>query len=116
MPTNEEKQRIWQTYKRIADVCLFILGIFPEYIEREYFYPLSDKIRPQIPGKSRLSPEKYEEEGRNFYKLASECLISIDEKTSEVLRNLHEHFEMAKKSLNFLAEHYLQYRKYRVFV
>jgi len=102
-------------YKRIADVCLFILGIFPEYIEREYRYPLSDKIRPQIPGKLRVSPEKYEEEGRNFYKLASECLISIDEKTSEVFGNLHEHFEKAKKPLNFLAEHYLQYRKFRVF-
>lgn len=102
-------------YKRIADVCLFILGIFPEYIEREYRYPLSGKIRPQFPGKPRLSPEEYEEEGRNFYKLASECLISIDKETSEVLGNLHEHFEKAKKPLNFLAEHYLQYRKFGVF-
>jgi hypothetical protein len=104
-----------ELYKRIADVCLFTLGIFPEYIEREYRYPLSGKIRPQIPGKSRLSPEKYEKEGRKFYKLASECLLSIDKEMSEVLGNLHEHFEKAKKPLNFLTEHYLQYRKLRVF-
>lgn len=102
-------------YKRIADVCLFILGMYPEYIEREYRYPLSGQKRPQVAGKSRLSPEKYEEEGRKFYKRSSESLKSIDKEASEVFWNLCEHFAKAKKPLNFLAEHYLQFRKYQVF-
>ncbi|UCD88624.1 MAG: hypothetical protein JSW04_09115 [Desulfobacterales bacterium] len=102
-------------YKRIADVCLFVLGIFPEYIENEYRYPLSGQIRSQTPGKLRLNPEKYEEEGRKFYKLVSECLISEDMVASNIFTNLHEHFQEAKKPLNFLAEHYLQYKKLHVF-
>ena len=32
-------------YKRIADICLFILGIFPNYAERNYRYPLSGTVR-----------------------------------------------------------------------
>jgi hypothetical protein len=29
-------------YKRIADICLFILGIFPGYAEQDYRYPSQD--------------------------------------------------------------------------
>jgi hypothetical protein len=37
-------------YKRIADVCLFLAGMFPEHIEAQYRYPLSGKIRPRVIG------------------------------------------------------------------
>ncbi|MFB0521358.1 MAG: hypothetical protein ACETWD_08025, partial [Desulfatiglandales bacterium] len=59
-------------YKRIADICLFILGIFPDYAERAYRYPFSGEVRPQIRARLRISPEDYEKEGRKFYKLAAE--------------------------------------------
>ena len=59
-------------YKRIADICLFILGIFPDYAERDYRYPFSKALRPEFQGKVRISPEDYEKEGRKFYKLAAQ--------------------------------------------
>jgi len=59
-------------YKRIADICLFIMGIFPDYAERDYRYPFSGQVRPHVRGKLRISPEDYAEEGQKFYKLAAE--------------------------------------------
>jgi hypothetical protein len=102
-------------YKRIADICLFILGIFPDYAEREYRYPFSGQVRPQIRGKIRIDPEDYEKEGRKFYKLAAEHPSAKEMELSEVFRTLHEDFQMAKKPLNFIAEHYLRYKKHKLF-
>jgi len=102
-------------YKRIADICLFILGLFPEYAERDYRYPISGKVRPHIPTKRRISPEEYEKEGRKFYKLAAEHHSAKELDISEVLRTLHKSFQMAKKPLNFLSEHYLHYQKNKLF-
>ena len=59
-------------YKRIADICLFIIGMFPDYAEYDYRYPFSGQLRPQFRGKARMSLEDYEKEGRKFYKLAAE--------------------------------------------
>jgi len=102
-------------YKRIADICLFILGIFPEYAERDYRYPFSGEVRPQIRGKARISPEDYEKEGRRFYRLAAEHQSAKELDLSEVFWALHGNFQRAKKPLNFIAEHYLQYRRHKLF-
>jgi len=102
-------------YKRIADICLFILGLFPEYAERDYRYPISGKVRPHIPTKVRISPEEYEKEGRKFYKLAAEHLSAKELDISEVLWTLHQSFQKAKKPLNFISEHYLHYQKHKLF-
>jgi len=110
----EEEHRIG-FYKRIADICLFILGIFPDYAEREYRYPSSGQVRLRFCGKGRISPEEYEKEGRNFYKLAAEHKSAKEMDLSEVFWALHENFHKAKKPLNFIAEHYLQYKRYKMF-
>jgi hypothetical protein len=102
-------------YKRIADICLFILGIFPEYAEHEYRYPFSGQVRPQIRGKVRMSPEDYEKEGRKFYKLAAEHQSAKELDLFQVFWALHENFQKAKKPLNFIAEHYLQYKRHKLF-
>jgi hypothetical protein len=102
-------------YKRIADMCLFILGIFPDYAERDYRYPFSGQVRPQIRGKLRISPEDYEKEGRRFYKLAAEHQSAKELDLSEVFWALHGNFQKAKKPLNFIAEHYLQYKRHKFF-
>ena len=102
-------------YKRIADICLFILGIFPDYAEHNYRYPFSGHVRPQIRGKVRISPEDYEKEGRKFYKLAAEHQSAKELDLSEVFWALHGNFQKAKKPLNFIAEHYLQYKRHIVF-
>jgi hypothetical protein len=102
-------------YKRIADICLFILGIFPDYAEYDYRYPFSGQLRPQFRGKVKMSPEDYEKEGRKFYRLAAEHPSARELNLSELFWTLHEHFPKAKKPLNFIAEHYLRYKRYRFF-
>ncbi len=102
-------------YKRIADICLFILGIFPEYAERDYRYPFSGHVRPQIRGKARISPEEYEEEGRKHYKLAAEHRSSKELDLSDLFWTLHGDFEKAKKPLNFIANHYLHNQRQMFF-
>jgi hypothetical protein len=102
-------------YKRIADVCLFILGIFPDYAERSYRYPLSGEIRPQIAGGPKISPEEYEEKGQQFYRLAAEHRSAFELDLSEVFRALYENFQKAKKPLNFMAEYYLKTKRRNLF-
>lgn len=102
-------------YKRIGDICLFILGLFPDYAEHDYRYPFSGQVRPQIPGKIRISPEEYDKKGREFYKLAAEHLSTKEQELSEVFWALHVSFQKAKKPLNFIAEHYLHYTRHNLF-
>lgn len=103
-------------YKRIADLCLFILGIFPDYAEHEYRYPFSGQVRPHLPGRMRIAPEEYEKEGRKFYRLAAEHPSANQLDLSEVFWTLYDHFEKAKKPLNFIADHYLRHRRQKLFV
>ncbi|MBW1698009.1 MAG: hypothetical protein JRH18_03690 [Deltaproteobacteria bacterium] len=110
----EEPYRL-HFYKRIADICLFILGIFPEHAEYEYRYPFSGHLRPPIRGNLRISPEEYENEGKKFYKLAAEHPSAEELDLSETFLALHGNFQKAKKPLNFISEHYLRYKKRRLF-
>ena len=102
-------------YKRIADICLFILGIFPDYVERNYRYPLSGEIRPRFGRKARISPEQFAETGRKFYKLAAEHRSAEEFGLVGVFRKLHENFQIAQKPLNYIADHYLMYRRDALF-
>ena len=102
-------------YKRIADICLFMLGVFPEYTERNYRYPLSGRLRPGAGSSPRINPEDYEKEGRRFYKLAAEHASARDLEMEDVFQTLHENFHKAQKPLNFIAEHYLQYKRQMIF-
>jgi len=102
-------------YKRIADICLFILGIYPDYAESEYRYPSSGHVRPRFRGKVRISSEEYEKEGRRFYKLAAEHQSAKGLDLSDTFLTLHENFKKAKKPLNFIAEVYLQYKRHKLF-
>ena len=110
-----EEEHRFGFYKRTADICLFILSIFPEYADHDYRYPFSGHLRPQIRGKVRISPEDYEKEGRKFYKLAAEHQAAKELDLFEVFWTLHENFQKAKKPLNFIAEHYLQYKRHKLF-
>jgi len=98
----EEEYRLG-LYKRIADICLFILGIFPDYVERDYRYPSSGEVRPHLRAKFRISPEDYEKEGRKFYRPAAELSSARNLELSRIFEILQENFSKAKKPLNFLA-------------
>lgn len=97
-------------YKRIGDICLFILGVFPVYAERNYRYAVSGQIRSGVSGRRRISPQDYEREGQRFYRMAAEHRTALDMELSEVFWSLHENFQKAKKPLNFIADHYLPYK------
>jgi hypothetical protein len=102
-------------YKRIADICLFMMGIFPDYAERDYRYPFSGQVRPHIRGKLRISPGDYAEEGQKFYRLAAEHPSARELHLEETFWSLHRDFQKAKKPLNFIADHYLQHRRDKFF-
>jgi len=63
-----------------------------------------------------ISPEEYEKEGRRFYKLAAEHQSARELDLSEIFWTLHGNFQKAKKPLNFIAEHYLNYKRQKCFV
>ncbi len=100
----------FRLFKRIGDICLFILGVFPIYADRNYRYPVSGQLRPKIAGKRRVSAQDYEKEGQRFYRLAAEHRSARDMELTEVFWSLHENFLKAKKPLNFIADHYLSYK------
>ena len=110
----EEEHRLG-FFKRIADICLFMLGMFPGYVQFSYRYPSSGKLRPQIVGRVRRSAQEYLEEGRKFYKLAAEHPTARTYGLSEVFWLFHANFHAAQKPLNFIAEHNLHYQKQRLF-
>jgi hypothetical protein len=102
-------------YRRIADLCLFILGMFPEYVIMDYRYPSSGEARPKLFGRLRRSAEDYEEEGRRFYKLAGEHRDATILDLAEVMWQLYENFNLAKKPLNYISEHFIRFRKAKLF-
>ena len=110
-----DEEHRFSFYKRIADLCLLILGIFPEYVTMCYRYPSSGEARPRLFGRLRRSAEDYEEEGKRFYKLAGEHKDATVLNLAEVLHKFHEKFCLAKKPLNFISEHFLQFRKEKLF-
>ncbi len=100
-------------YKRAADLCLFMLGMFPEHANPDSRYSFSDK--PWLSLRSRRSAEDYEPEGKRFYKLAAEHKVANTLGLAEVFCQLHQNFNLAKKPLNYLAESILIIRKQRLF-
>ena len=111
----EEPHR-FSLYKRIADICLFMLGVFPEYAVHSYRYRQSGKVRPKLGSTDpRIDPKDYENEGRKFYKLAAEHPAARELEMEDIFQTLYENFLNAKKPLNFISEHYLQYKRQMIF-
>jgi hypothetical protein len=105
----------FEPYKRIADACLFLTGMFSEYIDAQHRYPLSRQLRPRMKGRIFRSLEDYEAYGRAFYRLAAEHERAKVEGLEDVLAILSENFILAEKPLAFLADRYLQLARHRLF-
>lgn len=102
-------------YKRIADVCLFLTGVFPEYIDAQNRYPLSRKLRPRMKGRILRTREDYEAHGRAFFRLAAEHQDARAQGLDDVLATLSENFILAEKPLTFLASRYLNVARHNLF-
>lgn len=110
-----DKEHRFGFFKRIADICLFILGVFPEYVRFTYRYAHSGERRPRLMGRRRRSAEEYEEEGRKFYKLAANHALARTIHLSPVLWLLHTDFRAAQKPINFIAQQYLHNTRHNLF-
>ncbi len=96
-------------YRRIADVCLFLTGMFPEHV-------VSRSPSPTEFRRSRKRDlEDYEDEGRRFYGLAAEHEVAKIMEMAGVLQTLQRRFVLAEKPLRFLSQHYLHARKHTLF-
>lgn len=97
-------------YKRLADISLFITGIYPECTLSNTDAPC-DRVPARYLGRTRRALHDYEEEGRRYYDLASTYDEAREQGLKDVLSLLAEKFTMARKPLNYLAENYIY--KYR---
>jgi len=112
--TVEEESR-FKIYKRIADLCLFLLGIFPEYVTPVLSSSFPGQTGPGMFGRMRRSAREYIEEGRRFYKLAAEHQDSSRAGLTGVMLLLHEQFDLARKPLNYISENLIQFKKVKLF-
>lgn len=111
--TLPEDQRL-ALYKRIADVCLFMVGVFPEQAAFDYSQPGGEAPGAAVRGGGRGAQE-YEEEGRRFYRLAAEHSLLRGSEESEVMWLLGEKFNIARKPLNIISDRYLHNLRQKLF-
>lgn len=99
-------------YKRTADACLFILGVFPDYPALAARYPGSGALRPRLSG--RLTTEEYETTAQQAYAAAASH-PDASAALAPLFDRLSAHVAEAKKPLTFVAERYLGYRRAHLF-
>ena len=91
-------------YKRIADIALFLTGIYPDHASVFVRKPRSQDWR--------VVPD-YEREGRRFYTLAAQETESPG--PASVFGKLAEQFTLARGALNTLSDRYLEPIRARYF-
>ncbi len=92
-------------YKRLADIALFVSGIFSEYCRGQETG--SNMIAARLSGKKLRTLQNLEEEGRHFYDLAATYDEAGNQGLRDVLILLADKFTLARKPLNYMVEHYL---------
>lgn len=86
-------------YKRIADVALFLAGIFPDHTIQSASRTCSIRHK-------RRTIADYETEGQTFYELAAR--ESPEPGLESIFTTLSEKFTLARRALNFLSERYVR--------
>jgi hypothetical protein len=92
-------------YKRIADLCLFTVGVFPEYLLPTVAG--QGHTRRVVRNREKHRIEDYQEWGKYFYREAARQPVLPAAEARDVLSELSRKFEIAVKPLGFLADHYL---------
>ena len=109
-----DKAQRFGAYRRIADICLLMAGMFAEYVEAQAHYPATGQRRPQIAGRRRTM-EEYQDEGRAFYQMAAKHQAAGIMGLDEILAELASQFLRAQKTLSYMAERYLWFDKRQLF-
>lgn len=97
--------------RRIADIALFVTGIFPEHAEAWYRLP----GRHAAPHRAGRTLEEYEEEGSRFYRLAAQHEVARRTGLDRALDALAETFPLARKPLNVIASQYIHTTRMALF-
>lgn len=86
-------------YKRIADIALFLTGIYPDHT--------SSLVRPsRSQAALRRTVPDYERDGRSFYELVAR--EPEPPWSASVFKGLAEKFTLAREALNTLSDRYLK--------
>jgi hypothetical protein len=93
-------------YKRIADIALFLSGIFPEHSAR-----FGGPRKTMFSAKRTL--EEYERTGKRFYTVAAREIDQTQWKP--VLGTLADKFSLARLALNSLSDRYVKTLRTRYF-
>ena len=102
------------SYKKIADICLFMTGIFPAYLSTHR--KASSFGHPGLLGAARRSKEELRTYGRYFYKAAAQHRDAYLYQLHQVLLSLSEKFNLAEKPLTFMSHRYLGFLKEKLFL
>ncbi|MDR7400879.1 MAG: hypothetical protein QN155_01425 [Armatimonadota bacterium] len=100
--------------RRVADIALFITGIFPEHVD-PLARPPGAAAPPASRWRFRRTLEEYEEEGRRFYRLAASHRMARRLGMERPLEALAEMFPLARKPLNVLASQYIGTSRFVLF-
>jgi hypothetical protein len=109
----EESQR-FGSYKRIADICLFTMGMFPEHLDARG--SASSHGRARFGNAVQLGRDGMEKFGRKFYDAASRHEAARIYDLRELLSRMAEHFVLMTKPLNFISDRYLRFQKEKYFL
>ncbi len=115
------------TYRRLGDLALFLNGVFPDHAARTTLSPIDvDRILRSIPHHSRSDLAHLVQRdqldaagpllgtlGPRWYRLAS-ALVPLPSMRTQ-LADLADQFEVARRFLNFVTDHYLWVRRDRLF-
>jgi hypothetical protein len=112
--TIDEEAR-FRVYKRIADLCLFLLGMFPEHVTPVLNGSFATSGNSGMFGRVRRTAEEYAGEGKRFYKLAGEHKEVSATGLAGIFQQLHEQFDLAVKPLNYISENLIRFQKVTIF-
>ena len=110
----DERQQ-FRYFKRIADVCLFVLGIFPNHARSGGGRFATGSTPAGSTRRGRRTAEEYMDIGRRFYQTAGEHYAAEAAGLAEPLVLLRDNFGVARKVLNIVSERYLRYSRNQVF-
>jgi len=100
-------------YRRLGDLCLFLTGMFADYLAARAREASSRGARQR--GQRREDIETYEELGRTYYRRAAEAETAADLGLTELLERLADHFTLARKPLAVIAQSYIPLQRFRWF-
>ena len=109
----DESQR-FPSYKRIADICLFTLGIFSDRLKESQGVLTIEHRESKIP--VRRNRNDYAEQGKYFYQAAARLNAAATLDLKNVMMKLSDNLALATKPLTVMAFRYLGSFKEKVFL